>query len=74
MAQMPHGVLVIANQSSAGSLEVANAFMDGGTFLLIIWFGWRSRIGIRRTGYLRFRYIRGIDLDPRSEGGGVSAT
>ena len=28
MAQMPHEVLVIANQSSAGSLEVANAFME----------------------------------------------
>ena len=28
IAQMPHEVLVIANQSSAGSLEVANAFME----------------------------------------------
>lgn len=28
MAQMPHEVLVVANQSSAGSLEVANAFME----------------------------------------------
>ena len=61
---MPHEVLVIANQSSAGSLEVANAFMERRGIPAVIWFGWRSQNRYTEAGYLRFRYIRGIDLDP----------